>query len=163
MRTSINGICLGAVWLIATVWVSAADESPKPPRNSGPVETKVTTKATEPAGTEAETESPDGRMREGAKLIEQIGEFQKAGDQVNFYLPNRKTELRVLPNLALERVVRVLEDNPAVRTWSVSGVITEYQGENYLLVTRAVLKARPTQPLTRKRRLPAEAEKADQP
>jgi hypothetical protein len=28
------------------------------------------------------------------------------------------------------------------RLWSVSGIVTEYCGENYLLVTRAVMKPR---------------------
>lgn len=89
------------------------------------------------------SESKQGRIREGSKLVDQIGEFQKSGDQINFFAKQPHGALRVLENLALERVVRVLDDNPAKRVWSVTGVITEFRGENYLLVTRAVLKAQP--------------------
>ena len=161
MPNSVFGMSAAACVLAGTLLAIGAEESPLVYRGNDAADAKVTTKNLDPSGAQAETAISDGLMREGAKLVEQIGEFQKSGDQVNFYLPNRKTELRVLPNLALERVVRILEDNPSVRTWNVSGVITEYQGENYLLLTRAVLKARPTQPLTRKRRLPAEAEKGE--
>lgn len=34
-------------------------------------------------------------------------------------------------------------DNSGRRTWSVSGVVTEFRGENYLLLTRAVFRAAP--------------------
>ena len=80
-------------------------------------------------------------MREGSKLVDQVGDFQKSGEQINFYIKEPGAVLRVLENLALERVARVLDDNPSMRSWSVTGVITEFRGENYLLVTRATLKA----------------------
>ena len=47
-----------------------------------------------------------------------------------------------LPNLNLERIVRAIRDDPDQLVWSASGSITEYQGSNYLLVTRAVLKSK---------------------
>ncbi len=88
-------------------------------------------------------ESKLGRIREGSRLVDQIGEFQKSGDQINFFAKEGNGAVRVLENLALERVARVLDDNPTMRVWSVTGTITEFRGENYLLVTRAVLKAQP--------------------
>jgi hypothetical protein len=96
------------------------------------------------------SESKLGRIREGSKLIDQIGEFQKSGETstggalvVHFYSKELHGPMRVLENLALERVVRTLDDNPAIWLWSVTGVVTEFHGENYLLITRAVLKAHP--------------------
>lgn len=94
------------------------------------------------------------RLREGSKIIDQIGDFQKSVERINFFPKEGPAALRVLENLALERVVRALEDNPTMRTWSVTGVITEFRGENYLLITRAVVKGRsrseslPERPLT---------------
>ena len=43
----------------------------------------------------------------------------------------------LLENLALERISRSLEDNRGSK-WTVSGLVTEYRGSNYLLVTKAV-------------------------
>jgi len=102
------------------------------------------------ADSQLESEAPTAsdsasgaRLREGTKLQEQVGEFQKTTDRVNFYPKDGQGAIRVLENLAMERVARVLQDSPTPRLWSVSGVITEYRGENFLLITRAVLKARP--------------------
>lgn len=82
------------------------------------------------------------RLREGSKITDQAGEFQKSGDRYSFYPKEGKGSLRVLENLSLERVARTMEDDPAPRLWNVTGVVTEYQGENFLLISRATLKAR---------------------
>jgi hypothetical protein len=82
------------------------------------------------------------RSREGHKLNDVVGEFQKSGDRYNFYPQSGGGVIRVLENLALERVANRLVDDPASRLWVVSGVLTEYRGENFLLLTRAVLKTR---------------------
>ena len=91
-------------------------------------------------------ESPDSttwsRLREGSKITDEIGEFQKTADRFNFYLQNDKRAIRVLENQSLERVARTLENDPSPRSWSVSGVLTEFRGENFLLITRAVLRPR---------------------
>jgi hypothetical protein len=97
-------------------------------------------------GASPDPSSSSLRMREGTKLTDQLGDFQKSGDRYNFYPLEGKGVLRVLENLALERVAGVLLDDPSPRTWSVSGVLTEYRGENFLLITRAVLKSRGARP-----------------
>lgn len=95
------------------------------------------------------------RLREGSKLVDQVGEFQKSGDQISFFAKDTFGSLHVLENLALERIARVLDDNPTMRLWSVTGVVTEYRNENYLLITRAVLKAQT------KKTAPAESPKSE--
>jgi len=80
------------------------------------------------------------RVREGSKLVEQLGEFRETGGRIAFYPEGARDSLTVLENLALQRVSRDLE--LGTRKWSVSGTITEYHGLNYLLVQRAVLKQR---------------------
>ena len=84
------------------------------------------------------------RTREGAKLKGELGEFREAGERIRFYLNDDETSFVALENLALERVSQELDGNTSPRTWSVSGVVTEYRGGNYLLVTRVALKVRGT-------------------
>lgn len=80
------------------------------------------------------------RLREGTVLEKLIGRFESTGDRVTFYPLEGMDSMRVLENLALERVARELPGLSRDRQWRVAGEITEYQGSNYLLVSRAVLQ-----------------------
>lgn len=81
------------------------------------------------------------RLREGTRLIDVVGAFQSVGgDSVSFSPGGNKDSFRVLENLALERVSRTLDENRGTRQWVVSGIITEYRGSNYLLLTKAVVQ-----------------------
>lgn len=82
------------------------------------------------------------RLREGTVLTEQVGRFQLAGDRIMFYLADGGQRLGTLENLNLERVAKLVADSPDPLEWTVSGMVTEFQGVNYLLVERAVLKNR---------------------
>ena len=59
---------------------------------------------------------------------------------VSFSPAGSKDSYRVLENLMLQRISQVLDENRAPRQWVASGLITEYRGSNYLLVTKAVIK-----------------------
>jgi hypothetical protein len=83
---------------------------------------------------------PAERLREGSKLADVAGTFQFSGDRVAFSPDGSSDSLRVLENLALERVGRLLTEGRSARSWVVSGVITEFRGSNYLLLTKAVVK-----------------------
>ena len=91
-------------------------------------------------------ESPQ-RLREGSRLNDVAGEFDFAGDRIAFFPADSKESFRVLENLALERVSRILSEGQNKPQWSVSGVITEYRGVNYLLVTKAVISTSAAQPI----------------
>ena len=78
------------------------------------------------------------RMREGTRLMDVTGTFQSIGGDSVSFSPKGKDGFRVLENLALQRVSQVLDVNKGTREWTVSGVITEYRGANYLLMTKAV-------------------------
>jgi hypothetical protein len=82
------------------------------------------------------------RLREGTKITNRLGRFRQSGDRATFVTENR-IELGGLPNLSLERVVRMLKnvDEPESIWWSVSGLVTEFSGRNYLLIERAVYKS----------------------
>jgi len=82
------------------------------------------------------------RLREGTRLVDQIGTFKLSADRAAFTTADRQNRFKGLPNLNLERIVRTLRDQPEQLVWSVSGTVTEYQGTNYILITRAVLKSK---------------------
>jgi hypothetical protein len=82
------------------------------------------------------------RIREGTNISEKSGQFQPTGDRLMFYLADTGQRLGTLENLNLERVAKMVGDSPEPLEWNVSGMVTEFQGVNYLLVERAVLKTK---------------------
>ncbi len=78
-------------------------------------------------------------LREGVRLENTLGTFKSTGGRITFYPADTTPPLHALENLALERVWR-LQDVSQGRQWSVSGVVTEFRGANYLLITKAILK-----------------------
>lgn len=82
------------------------------------------------------------RLREGVALDVE-GSFKLTGDRIMFYSSADKRRFGTLENLNLERIARMVSDSPDPLQWSVSGTVTEYQGANYLLISRAVLKSKP--------------------
>ncbi|MCL6508160.1 MAG: hypothetical protein K6T59_14180 [Bryobacteraceae bacterium] len=82
------------------------------------------------------------RLREGTRLVDVVGTFQPVGaDGISFSPRGSKESYRVLENLALERIARALDESRGTRLWVVSGLITEYRGANYLLISKAVMQA----------------------
>ncbi len=84
------------------------------------------------------------RIREGTELVNQPGYFRVVDDRVTFAVADGSKRFVTLENLNLERVVHAISANPGQLEWSVSGVVTEYQQSNYLLVRRAVLASKPS-------------------
>jgi hypothetical protein len=94
-----------------------------------------------------QVEDPDAaakvkRQREGSSLRDVAGTFHLANERYSFRQIEGGREYRTLENLALERITRTLGQHAENRFWAVSGTIMEFQGENYLLITRAVLKSK---------------------
>ena len=89
-------------------------------------------------------EADEFGLREGTEPTNFDGYFTITGNRITFYPKDLQVRFRSLANLALKRVARVLGDsnNPGRLKWSVDGVITEYQGENYLMITRAAITSR---------------------
>lgn len=82
------------------------------------------------------------RYREGTKLVDRAGHFRVQGDQVFYYIDDDQHRFTGLPNLNLERVALAITDDASQLEWSVTGVVTEYRGTNYILVERAILKTK---------------------
>lgn len=104
-----------------------------------PLTLQATTPAAKPAAVPEEKEGL--RLREG-EVIEVSGRLELSGDRAIFYPAGEKASLRVLENLALERVTRVLSESRDEREWIVNGTVTEYRGANYILIHKAVQRAR---------------------
>lgn len=82
------------------------------------------------------------RLREGTRLLDASGRFDVVGDRISFVFADTGEPMRVLENLALDRVFRVLSGSQASPQWIISGTVTEFDGSNYLLLTKAVQTAK---------------------
>ena len=100
--------------------------------------------ASNPIATSQQKLNSDGIriLREGAKLDNESGFFRLDGDGATF-VNNKGMEFGSLANLNLERVVRVLKNAEEAENirWIVSGLVTEFSDQNYLLISRAVYKS----------------------
>ncbi len=114
--------------LFVTVTVTA-DEVP-----TSPLARPVAHRRTEDRGN-------GDRQREGTRLIDVTGRFEIAGDRVTFFPTAGRESYRLLENLSLERVAQVLSESRSRQEWTVSGTLTEFRGANYLLLTKAVIRA----------------------
>jgi hypothetical protein len=100
--------------------------------------------AVPPPAAEAQSEKPAQRIREGTPLDDVSGRFKMMGDRAMFYMSDNSAKYSCLENLNLERVTNQIAENPETSEWTISGTITEYRGSNYLLLSRAIMKSRPT-------------------
>lgn len=81
------------------------------------------------------------RLREGSRLSDVAGQFDFAGDRIAFFPADSRESFRVLENLSAERVSRILSESRDKPEWVVSGMLTEFRGVNYLLVSKAMIQA----------------------
>lgn len=126
---------VGKPWPGCTLRADEATPEPAPPevRSSGP---------DVPAAPETPVDKPKQRQREGVKLSDRRGRFERRGERYVFLSDAPVGHFLVLENLMLERVANVLSDAAGGQLrWSVTGTVTEYRGVNYLLLDRAVVKA----------------------
>ncbi len=89
---------------------------------------------------------PKDRLREGTELLDVPGSFKLTGDRATFYPADGSGRLGGLENQTLERVATVIGEDPRPMEWLVTGSVTEFKGNNYILVTRAILKTKPSAP-----------------
>lgn len=74
--------------------------------------------------------------REGTRLESALGTFERHGGRIAFVAAGGDTFL-ALENLNLQRVADKLDLGDGVFQWTVSGTITEFRGQRFLLVSRA--------------------------
>lgn len=80
-------------------------------------------------------------LREGWKLDQVSGRFEPAGNRFAFVAEDSSGRYIVLENLNLERIVKMADVYPVPIRWTISGVITEYDEENFLLVETATFSS----------------------
>jgi len=139
----IAALVLAAVGICAATF--AAEEpleksAPNAPAKKPAAEHKSTSTADDKD--EAGIDLAKVRLREGTQLRDVTGRFRQSGDSLTF-IDQDDRKISGLPNLNMERVLRMLKtvEEPESIAWSVSGTITEFAGENYLLISRAVYKS----------------------
>ncbi len=79
------------------------------------------------------------RIREGTPFRNKRCLFRESGSRVSLFSEDESERYICLENLNLERVMKAVQDNPAQQIWSVDGFYTEYLGENFVHIQRAVL------------------------
>ena len=73
-------------------------------------------------------------LREGTSVPEMIGIFRVVGDRAQFVERDSSRAFRCLENLMLQRVYQVITDEANETAWTVTGQVTEFKGENFLLI-----------------------------
>lgn len=81
------------------------------------------------------------RIREGTVFKAKRAIFRVSGTRVSLFSEDETERFTCIENLNLERIVKFMQDNPTQQVWSVDGFYTEYMGENYVFLQRAVLAA----------------------
>ena len=79
------------------------------------------------------------RIREGTAFKNKRCLFRVSGNRVMIFSEDESERYFCLENLNLERVMRVVQENPVQQIWSVNGFYTEYREENFVYIERAVL------------------------
>lgn len=131
-----------AAFVASVAW---ADDHAKAPLGSA-TDPATASRRNLPVAAPAATRRPDNeklgeRLREGTRLTDVVGSFQAAGDRISFHPDGKGGEsYRVLENLSLERIDGYLGSARGIPTWTVSGIVTEFRGSNYLLVTKAIVR-----------------------
>lgn len=78
-------------------------------------------------------------IREGTSLTDARGRFKAVNERFVFMDESTGKPLTCLENLMLQRIHSFLKDDDGGRQrWSVSGKITEFNGENFLWLDRAI-------------------------
>lgn len=80
------------------------------------------------------------KSREGTQIEAVRGRIIEIGRRWALVTDEGDQTYRILENLALERIARAIRVDPADDHWSVSGSLTEFSGQNYLLL-RVVMRA----------------------
>lgn len=80
-------------------------------------------------------------FRDGSQIKNATGVFRRNGDRLDFVMAGG-VKLTTLENLNLERIEDKLSLDTGALSWTVSGTVTVYRDQFYLLISRA--KARRT-------------------
>ena len=86
---------------------------------------------------------PVRTLRERSRLLDRRGTVKVSAGRLQFVPADGAPAMVLLENHLLERVEQLLRHGPGSPELQISGLVTEYRGRNYLLLTR-VYVASPT-------------------
>ncbi len=84
---------------------------------------------------QSNTDTSD-RFREGTRVVGLSGTFSENGRRWMMHAENSGPTFRILENLTLQRIANAITDDAQDNFWKVSGILTEFQNENFLLIDR---------------------------
>ena len=84
------------------------------------------------------------RLREGTAFRDKNVFFRQTGDRTVLYTVGDNQRFTCLENLALERILTTIQEKPERQYWRIEGEFTEFRGENFVLIRRAVVAHAPT-------------------
>ena len=82
---------------------------------------------------------PRTLLREGTIVRNQNVVIRISGGRTMMTVLEDSRRFYCLENLNLERISKVIQNNPLMTEWTIDYLVTEYQGSNYVLIQRAVL------------------------
>jgi hypothetical protein len=83
------------------------------------------------------------RIRDGTPFKDMHVFFRPAGDRTALYTVEDNRRFTCLENLQLERILTAIQEKSGREFWKVEGEFTEFRGENYVLIRRAVFAEAP--------------------
>jgi hypothetical protein len=110
--------------------------------------TAATAVGSRPNSSQVEPSPPSEQplLREGTQVVDLLGEFESSPLGIVFVSLETGQRFVVLENLYLERIYDALENQADPHPWKVTGTVTEFRGNNYMLTRRAVLTTPPALP-----------------
>jgi len=85
------------------------------------------------------------RLREGTAFKGKLVYFRPINDRTVLWTAEDDQQRFVcLENLALERILTTIQEKPERQFWKIDGEFTEFRGENFVLIRRAVVAQAPT-------------------
>lgn len=130
-------------WGLLMVFLSTACAIPAAEPNPSPddgFDAYAAAAEAESTRTRSTTETKHQLRREGEMIVRQPGRFVEVGRRWLFTSEEARLHVRVLENLALQRIDQAMRQNAEDNQWTVTGVLTEFGDENYLLL-RAVVRS----------------------
>jgi hypothetical protein len=90
------------------------------------------------------------RFREGTAFKDKHVFFRHTNDRTVLYTTHDNQSFLCLENLHLERILTTIQEKPERQFWKIDGEFTEFRGENFVLIRRAVVAQAPvtTAPVT---------------
>ena len=131
-------VLLGVGFSVTTVSLSMAESATSQPTIQEAAPKTVATAAAAPVHVPSPvTQPPVGRtLRERSRLLDRQGTVVRTGTRLQFAPADGLPPMTLLENRMLERVEQLLRHANRSPELQISGLVTEYHGRNYLLLTR---------------------------